>query len=608
MNSNDRKNRLRAFLLAAVMVATTVCGCAGTEKKQGEMTDTEKEVQQKEQNTNEINDGKGYAYEDMFTQRDIDTEYEESEAVKVTLSQDASVVEPAGQSKVVMEDNVITITDEGTYLLTGTLTEGKIVVDAEDDKVQLVLDGVNITNENSAAIYVKSADKVFITLAEESDNYLSHTKEYEADDENNIDSVIFSKSDLTLNGNGSLSVRADYGHGIVSKDDLKITGGSYEITSAGHALSGKDSVRIAGGDLVLTAGKDGIHAENSEDEKKGYIYLSGGTLTIESDGDGIDASNIVQVEEGDIRITAGGGAVNGISNHKTEMPGRFENGAPSEKAKGGQFDKAAPPQMRGENRNENFIDTEAEDTVSTKGIKAGSSILLNGGSYEIDAADDGIHSNADILIQDGTYAVSAGDDGVHADGALVIKDGTVTVVESYEGLEGLTLTVNGGKIDITSEDDGMNAAGTGDEIWMEMNGGSVHILAGGDGIDSNGNLTINDGEVYVDGPSDNGNSAIDFGERSAAYINGGTVIAVGSSGMAEEMSDASMQEVLLVKLPSQVEAGDVVLTDDGGNELIHYIAQKRYDCVMISTPELESGQTYTLTTSGTSMSVTVDGQ
>lgn len=245
---------------------------------------------------------------------------------------------------------------------------------------------------------MKSADKVFITLAEESDNYLSHTKEYEADDENNIDGVIFSKSDLTLNGNGSLSVRADYGHGIVSKDDLKITGGSYEITSAGHALSGKDSVRIAGGDLVLTAGKDGIHAENSEDEKKGYIYLSGGTLTIESDGDGIDASNIVQVEEGDIRITAGGGAVNGISNHKTEMPGRFENGAPSEKAKGGQFDKAAPPQMRGENRNENFIDTEAEDTVSTKGIKAGSSILLNGGSYEIDAADDGIHSNADILI------------------------------------------------------------------------------------------------------------------------------------------------------------------------------------------------------------------
>lgn len=148
-------------------------------------------------------------------------------------------------------------------------------------------------------------------------------------------------------------------------------------------------------------------------------------------------------------------------------------------------------------------------------------------------------------------------------------------------------------------------AASDDEMWMVINGGYVHVLAGGDGLDSNGDLTINGGEVYVDGPSDNGNSAIDYGEKSSFNINGGTVVAVGSSGMAEDVSSDSKQQVAFVKLDSQADAGDVILKDADGNEIISYTVQKKYDCVIISTADLKAGQTYTLSASGNESEVSL---
>ena len=141
------------------------------------------------------------------------------------------------------------------------------------------------------------------------------------------------------------------------------------------------------------------------------------------------------------------------------------------------------------------------------------------------------------------------------------------------------------------------------EIWMEINGGYIHILAGGDGIDSNGDLTINGGEIYIDGPSDNGNSAIDYGDWSDAYVNGGILVAIGSSGMAEEMSDESKQSLIFAKLASQMEAGEVTLSDNDGNVIISYTSLKSYGCVIISTADLVEGETYTLTTSGETMDI-----
>lgn len=657
-----RRKRLCALLGSAVILSMTVTACSGTAADSTDTTESQQAV----------STGDTLSYDDMFTDRDLDVGYEESDSVKISLSDDSTTVSSGSSDNsstddtvdgVTVDGNVITITSGGTYIISGTLTEGQLVVDADDEKVQLVLDNADITCATSAAIYVKSAGKTFITLAEGSENILMNTAEFEAIDDNNIDAVIFSKDDLALNGSGTLTINSENGHGIVSKDDLKITGGTYNITAASHALSGKDSVRIAAGTFNLVSGKDGIHSENADDSSKGYVYIAGGEFTIDSTGDGIDASNIVQIDGGTFDITAGGGVENSTKTHEDNMMGGPGGGkgpqmgeapsgevpdgnAPSEKPSGeapqgdpgnnssensgsdnSSSDRETPPEKPDSNTNQaagteqSESDTSDSDSASTKGIKADGRLYINGGTFTINSADDSVHSNSAVTINDGTYTLTTGDDGVHSGEAVEINGGTITISESYEGLEGLTVTINDGDIDITSSDDGINAAGgteemgfgrmgndstedtSTDEMWMEINGGYIHVLAGGDGIDSNGDITVNGGEVYIDGPSDNGNSAIDYGDRSACYVNGGTVVAIGSSGMAEDISDDSDQQVMLVKLDSQKEAGEVILTDSDGNEIITYTALKVYDCVIISTKDLEAGQTYTLTTSGTQTNV-----
>lgn len=664
-----RRKRLCALLGSAVILSMTVTACSGTAADSTDTTESQQAV----------STGDTLSYDDMFTDRDLDVGYEESDSVKISLSDDSTTVSSGSSDNsstddtvdgVTVDGNVITITSDGTYIISGTLTEGQLVVDADDEKVQLVLDNADITCATSAAIYVKSASKTFITLAEGSENILMNTAEFEAIDDNNIDAVIFSKDDLALNGSGTLTINSENGHGIVSKDDLKITGGTYNITAASHALSGKDSVRIAAGTFNLVSGKDGIHSENADDSSKGYVYIAGGEFTIDSTGDGIDASNIVQIDGGTFDITAGGGVENSTKTHEDNMMGGPGGGkgqqigeapdgnAPSEKPSGeapqgdpgnnssensgsdnSSSDRETPPEKPDSNTNQaagtdqvastnqsdgteqSESDTSDSDSASTKGIKADGRLYINGGTFTINSADDSVHSNSAVTINDGTYTLTTGDDGVHSGEAVEINGGTITISESYEGLEGLTVTINDGDIDITSSDDGINAAGgteemgfgrmgndstedtSTDEMWMEINGGYIHVLAGGDGIDSNGDITVNGGEVYIDGPSDNGNSAIDYGDRSACYVNGGTVVAIGSSGMAEDISDDSDQQVMLVKLDSQKEAGEVILTDSDGNEIITYTALKAYDCVIISAKDLEAGQTYTLTTSGTQTNV-----
>ena len=729
--------KLYGIIGAAVIMAMSVTACSTVKNSGTEIT--------ADQTSAGLADGTTvngiYSYDDMFTERDLDVGYDESSAVKINLADDSTTVtvgddteadasEPdetkadetqadesetdetkaggaetdetkadesvtneteTASSGVSISGNIITITKEGTYVFSGALSEGQIVVDADSAKVQLVLDNADITCASSAAIYVKNADKTFITLAEGSENILMNTAEYEAIDDNNIDAVIFSKDDLTLNGKGTLTINSEYGHGIVSKDDLKLVGGTSNITAKNHALSGKDSVRIAAGTYNLTSGKDGIHSENADEEEKGFVYIASGDFTIESTGDGIDASYVVQIDDGDFDITAGDGAENATKTNN-EMPGGGTGGnmgggapggdkpsgeapsgeapsggpssdsdsgkqtgqTPPDKPDGDSFDGSRPDEKASDNAgsqtsqtppDKSGKDTSDADSTSTKGIKSDGALYVNGGTYTINSADDSFHSNSDVTINDGTYTISSGDDGIHADSALLVNGGTITVTESYEGLEGLNITINDGKIEITASDDGMNAAGgndasgfggrggdgfkgmqapdaaqksdsasdtaqdtdaaSEDEMWMVINGGYVHVLAGGDGLDSNGDLTINGGEVYVDGPSDNGNSAIDYGEKSSFYINGGTVVAVGSSGMAEDVSSDSKQQVAFVKLDSQVDAGDVILKDADGNEIISYTVQKKYDCVIISTADLKAGQIYTLSASGNESEVSL---
>jgi len=244
----------------------------------------------------------------LFSSRDFETGYDESTSAIIHLNGDTAT---SISNAVKISGSTVFITDEGTYILSGILNDGIIIVDSEKtDKVQLVLNNVSIHSATFAPIYIRQADKVFITLAPDSVNTLTNGGTFASIDENNIDGVIFSKEDLTLNGSGIMTITSPAGHGIVSRDELILTGGTYEISSASHGLEGKDNICIANAKINITSGKDGIHAENADDESLGFIYIQNGTFNISSDGDGVSASARMQIDEGTFYIISGGGSAN----------------------------------------------------------------------------------------------------------------------------------------------------------------------------------------------------------------------------------------------------------------------------------------------------------
>ncbi|NLH01865.1 MAG: carbohydrate-binding domain-containing protein, partial [Clostridiales bacterium] len=251
------------------------------------------------------------ADESMITDRDREIGYSEAGSSLIKLKDGASSADGAGVS---IEESTITISEEGTYILSGSLSNGQIIVDApESAKIQLVLNGVEISNKSTAPIYVRKADKVFITTAKGTANTLSVTGEYEAIDDNNIDAVVFSKSDLTLNGAGTININAAYGHGVVSKDDLAVTCGNYKISAEKHGLSGKNSVRIAGGSFDITCTEDGIHSENTDDETLGFVYIEDGNFDISAGDDGVHASNYAKILGGNIKISKSYEGIEGLT-------------------------------------------------------------------------------------------------------------------------------------------------------------------------------------------------------------------------------------------------------------------------------------------------------
>lgn len=270
-----RKEILVFLLTGAMLLSGCGAGSSASTAEKSSATDETTAVDASSEGSKEVDTS------DMFTDRDKEIGYDEESSANITLADNKSSCD---SNAVQIDGDTITITDEGTYILSGELTNGMIIVDTEDtDKVQLVLDGVAITSAESAAIYVRSADKVFLTTASGSENILTNGGTYTAIDDNNIDAVIFSKDDLTLNGAGTLTIHAAAGHGVTSKDDLVLTSGTYDITAEKHGLSGKDSVRIAGGTYQITCGKDGLHASNTDDTSLGFIYIAGGNFEITMD-------------------------------------------------------------------------------------------------------------------------------------------------------------------------------------------------------------------------------------------------------------------------------------------------------------------------------------
>ncbi|MBP3620729.1 MAG: carbohydrate-binding domain-containing protein, partial [Lachnospiraceae bacterium] len=402
--------RIKKILLgcALLLVASGIlCGCDDSKREKDYLDESEAENDEEQEAVTET-DFSG-TDEDMFSNRDFKSEYDESESIRITLSNNTAICD---SKNVLVEGSAITIIDEGTYILSGELEDGMIIVDAEDtDKLQIVLEGVSINSESSAPIYILGGDKVFITLAPETKNYLSNGGSFEAIDENNIDGAVFSKQDLTFNGTGSLTIDSPSGHGVVCKDDLVFTEGSFSITASGHGLDVNDSVRTAGGSINIVSGKDGIHVDNSDDATLGYVYISSGDFDITSEGDGISAVAYVQITDGDFNIITGGGSVNGEKESSDSWGNYMGDGGHH----GGGY--PGGPGMGDEPHMQDMEAEEESDDSSTsiKGIKVSGSLMIEGGSFSIDSADDAIHSNLSIAIKSGVFDISTGDDGFHAD-------------------------------------------------------------------------------------------------------------------------------------------------------------------------------------------------
>lgn len=477
-----KKKMVMTLVLCCLAGSLAACRGKGTESSPSEAAETSAEGQSQEAGENtdgEIAEGTGeaadssspFSDDEMFTDRDYETDYDDV-AAEISLDETGASCQGDG---VEISGQAITITEEGTYLFSGALEDGYIIVDAPDTaKVHLVLNGVSISSGTSAPIYVSQAEKVFLTLAEGTENTLSNGGTFESQVDESIDSVIFSKQDLTLNGSGSLTVASPAGHGIRSNDDLVITGGSYTISCADHGLKANDSIRLTGSTtLNIRSGKDGIHSEHDSDVSLGFVYISGGGFDIEADGDGISASGMLQIEDGTFNLVTGGGSENG--SHSGEEadrgfggPGRGggrQGEAPAEPLmdEPSAETSAAAEEIPEEPYGETTAAAAEEETTSMKGLKATGNLLINAGTFSIDSADDSIHSNASVSINGGTFELSTGDDGIHGDDTLTITAGNILIRESYEGLEALHVDIQGGNIQLTATDDGINAAGESEE-------------------------------------------------------------------------------------------------------------------------------------------------
>jgi hypothetical protein len=532
----------------------------------------------------------------------------------------------ATSSGVIINGSIATIVSSGTYRLNGTLNDGQIVVNSDvEEPIRLILEAVTISNSTGAAINVEqAADKVVIILAEGSQNTLSDASNY-VYPSSNVDepnAALFSNDDLTIYGSGQLTVNGNYNDAVASKDGLVIRDANLIVNAADDGIRGKDYLVILNSTINITSGGDGMKSDNDDPEALGTIQITQSTVNISAEGDGISAKGQVEINSGTFNITTGGGSSVAIS-----------------------------------------------DDSSVKGIKSSGSLLINGGTFALNTADDSLHSNGSIIINGGTLTLASGDDGVHADVALEINADSIDITTCYEGLESNLITINGAEIHIKASDDGINgsngsgktqggtqfgnvpgagqgrtfpdfgSSGTqstpdasqfgnipggnqngtmpgfpgnsGQAISMDsssqfaMNGGYVYVNAEGDGVDVNGTGIMTGGTLLVDGPTNSGNSALDFNSYT---VTGGLLVAAGSAGMAMAPSTDSSQPSLFVALDNAASAGTLFsLQDETGNVVVAYTPAKPYQTLVVSSPELKLNAAYTVLTGGSSSGTEKDG-
>lgn len=562
------KEKIYILLISAILSISALSGCSS----------------QSTLNTAESEDDAALSADTtkswVFDQEDLYTEL--TPDTVISLNGTDAQIDGKGAE---LDNGAIMISSSGVYELTGTFSGNVTVSTDKDSEVRLLLNNAEINSDNGPAVYIKQCGKVTVSTLSGSVNQLSDSSEYTLEEgEDEPDSALFSKSDLVLNGLGTLSVSGVYKNGIKSKDNLIVTGGTVQIIASGNGLVGRDVLAVTDAVIEVECGADALKTTNSDESEAGELYIEGGTLSIDADEDGIDSANAVYLNSGDITINTGEGSQS-VSKKYT---GEFK-------------------------RNDSFdMDTETEqDAVSQKGIKAENIVSISGGQITADSADDSIHSNAAVYISGGNFQLSSGDDGVHADSNLEISGGMIDVLTCYEGLEGFTIDLSGGDIHVNAEDDGLNAAGTSSDTkdasmdtWgagsrgtdgcnITISGGYVFVDADGDGIDSNDSVSITGGTVVVNGPTNNGNGSLDF-ENLMVY-DGGTILLSGSSGMLQTPGSTSKAYSITLLLSSAQAAGKgVVLATSDGEPIAAVAPDKEYSSMTIGSELIENGKEYKL--------------
>lgn len=538
--------RFFAIFLTLAMITALFAGCTQTDSN-----DTTAKAE-----TQNVSGNDTVSVSDAFSDGDDKDVSKETPNAEIALSGNTGTISDTTRGA---SGSEVTVTSKGIYKITGTSEGVKIVIndETESGNIYLLLDNVSMENTD-ACIEVLSADKVILQCVGE--NRLTSTGQ----------SAVYAKDDITINGSGTLTLTSDE-DGVTAKDDLKITGAALTVNAGKIGLNAGDSVRIGGGQTVINAGHDGIQLRN--DDGTAYFYMEEGSLTIDAGYDGIDVGSDSDVFTGDITLV--GGALNIVSG-------------------GGS----------GNSKN---------SSVSQKGVKCDGNIHIGNVSLSVSSADDAVSSNADVSVSNGAMTFSTSDDGIHADGVLNISGGEIAVEKSYEGLEAEEINISGGNVSVYASDDGMNAAGGSDSSsaeagpWgaassgtLNISGGFVYVNAQGDGLDSNGSIYVSGGTVIVEGPTDGGNGALDKGDGSSAVcsITGGTVLALGSAGMAVNF-DTGSQCSALVSLSGN--AGTGISVDDGSG--FSFTATKRFETAVYSSPRLQEGSTYTLTAGGSSVAL-----
>lgn len=552
-----KHTRSMALALCAALTAGLLCGCAAPAADPGDTPS---------QTVQQTGDLPASVSADNTPRRRAPAGIDLTGAAEITLSGTSAVITGTGAQA---DGGLVTITGGGTYVLRGSLTEGRVVVDAKGQSVTLVLDGADITCTTGSPIYIYKASDAVIHLMEGSENRLTDGAVYtlddqwssQADDEPNA--CLYSKADLVLQGAGSLTVNANAGGGMTCKDALSIYDVTLTVNAVHHGINGKDTNTIDSADLTVTCGGDALRSTNAADETLGWVSVSDSTLSLTAGEDGIQAETAVTIARSTCVIRSGGGYAGVI----------------------------------------------AED-ASAKGIKGGTTVTLQGGVYTLDCADDGVHANGSVTVSGGVYTVASGDDAFHADETLTINAGEIDITTAYEGLEGNAVTINDGVICITASDDGVNAAGGRDgsgfmgrdpgaafagsaDCAITLSGGTLVVNARGDGLDANGSIEISAGTVIVSSTGTN-DAPLDYDR--AFTPSGGTLLAFDNGWMTQGPSQAS-QNTLCVNFGQTLSAGIYVALLGQGEETV-FLLPCDANSMVYSAPALADGAACTISYGG----------